>query len=83
MYSQTTKGVYISLEIESAGNKCRTKEFKTGSQGHVYVYSSLDKCNRHQIKNKAATIRLISESTYPVQIGNECYKLYCIFRFIS
>jgi hypothetical protein len=70
VYSQTTKGVYISLEIESAGNKCRTKEFKTGSQGHVYVYSSdiLDKCDRHQIKNKTATIRLISESTYPVQI---------------
>jgi len=69
VYSQT-KGVSISLEIESGGNKCQTKKFKTGSQGHVFIYSSdlLDQCDKHQIENKTATIRLISYSSSRVQI---------------
>ena len=71
MYSNNPKEVYISLEIESVGNKCRTNKFKTGSKGHVLVQSSdLGQCYRHQIENKTATIRLISGSKSPVQIGN-------------
>ena len=68
-----TKGVYISLVIESNGTElCRTKKFQTGSQGHVFLHSSdlLDQCYRHQIENKTATIRLISYSDSRVQIGN-------------
>ena len=68
-----TEGVYLSLVIENNGTElCRTKKFKTGSQGHVFVHSSdlLDQCDRHQIENKTATIRLISYSNSRVQIGN-------------
>ena len=64
---------YLSLLIESNGTElCRTKQFNTGSQGHVFVHSSdlLDQCDRHQIENKMATIRLISHSNSLVQIGN-------------
>ena len=68
-----TKGVYLSLLIESNGTElCRTKKFRTGSKGHVFVHSSdlLHTCDRHQIENKTATIRLISYSNSRVQIGN-------------
>ena len=73
-----TKGVYLSLLIESNGTElCRTKKFQTGSQGHVFVHSSdiLAKCARHQIQDKTATIRLISYSNSRVQIGNTNFSL--------
>ena len=72
MYSPT-KRVYLSLLIESNGTElCRTKQFNTGSQGHVFVHSSdiLAKCAKHQIQDKTATIRLISHSNSLIQIGN-------------
>ena len=68
-----TKRVDLSLVIESNGAfLCQTKKFQTGSQGHVFVHSSdiLDQCDRRQIENKTATIRLISYSNSRVQIGN-------------
>ena len=68
-----TEGVYLSLVIVSNGTEvCRTQKFQTGSQGHVFLHSPdhLHQCNRHQIENKTATIRLISYSNSRVQIGN-------------
>ena len=68
-----TKGASLSLVIESNGTElCRTKKFQTRSQGHVFVHSSdlLHTCDRHQIENKTATIRLISYSSSDIQIGN-------------
>ena len=72
VYSQT-QGADLQLVIESGVIElCRTKIFQTGSQGHVFLHSPdlLHQCDRQQIENKTATIRLISYSDSRVQIGN-------------